>query len=121
MALGVFAELSGAISLSWILLPIPLIALISWKVWYSKRFSLSENGFAIRQGLLGYSITYIPQIKVQKLALAHGPLGRFHACGTMSVWSGATRESINYVDLAKLNTCHATILQQVANFKGRWM
>jgi len=121
VALAVFAELSAAISLSWILLPIPLITLISWKLWYSKRFSLSANGFSVRQGLLGYSIAYIPQIKVQKLALAQGPLGRFHACGAMSVWSGATRESINYVDLAKLNTCHTTILHKVENFKGRWM
>jgi uncharacterized membrane protein YdbT with pleckstrin-like domain len=121
VALAVFAQLSAVISLLWILLPIPLVSLISWKVWYSKCFSLSANGFAMRRGLLGYSIAYIPQIKVQKLELAQGPLGRFHTCGTMTVWSGATRESINYVDLAKLNTCHATILQKVAGFKGRWM
>ena len=121
VALAVFAELSAAISLSWILLPIPLITLISWKIWYSKRFSLSANGFSVRQGLLGYSIAYIPQIKVQKLALAQGPLGRFHACGSMTIWSGATRESISYVDLAKLHKCHATMLHKVKNFKGRWM
>lgn len=121
VALAVFAQLSAAISLLWVLLPIPLLSLISWKVWYAKRFSLSPNGFAIRQGLLGYSIAYIPQIKVQKLELTQGPLSRFHTCGAMTVWSGATRESINYVDLAKLNTCHATILQKVANFKGQWM
>lgn len=119
--LAVFAQLSAVISLLWILLPIPLIALISGKVWYSKRFSLSANGFAIRQGLLGYSIAYIPQIKVQKLELAQGLLGRFHTCGTMTVWSGATRESINYVDIAKLNICHAVILQKVTSFKGQWM
>jgi len=121
VALAVFAQLSAVISLLWIILPIPLVSLISWKAWYSKRFSLSANGFAIRRGLLGYSIAYIPQVKVQKLELAQGPLGRFHTCGTMTVWSGATRESINYVDLSKLNTCHATILQKVANFKGHWM
>ncbi len=121
VALAVFAQLSAVISLLWVLLPIPLIALISGKVWYSKRFSLSENGFAIRRGLLGYSIAYIPQIKVQKLELAQGPLSRFHTCGTMTVWSGATREAINYVDLTKLNACHAKILQKVASFNGRWM
>ena len=120
-ALAVFAELSAAISLLWILLPMPLATLIAWKLWYSKRFSLSANGFAIRQGLLGYSIAYIPQIKVQKLALAQGPLGRIHNCGAMRLWSGATRESISYVDLAKLHECHETILHKVANSKRRWM
>lgn len=121
IALAVFAQLSAAISLLWMLLPIPLVSLMAWKLWYSKRFSLSENGFAIRQGLLGYSIAYIPQIKVQKLELTQGPLSRLHDCGTMMVWSGATRESISYVDLAKLHTCHATILHRVKHFKGRWM
>lgn len=120
-ALTIFAALSGAISLLWVLLPIPLVGLMSWKAWYSKRFSLSVNGFAIRRGLLGYSIAYIPHIKVQKLALSQGPLGRINACGTLTVWSGATHESINFVDLATLNHCHATILQNVASFKGQWM
>lgn len=121
LAVAVFAQLTVLISLLWILLPLPLTALVSWKAWYSKRFSLSANGFAIRQGLLGYTIAYVPQIKVQKLELSQGPLGRLHACGGMSLWSGATRESINYVDLAKLHECHETILHKVANFKGRWM
>ncbi len=121
LAVAAFAQLTALISLLWILLPLPLIALVSWKVWYSKRFSLSANGFAIRQGLLGYTIAYIPQIKVQKLALSQGPLGRLHACGGMGLWSGATHESINYVDLAKLHECHATILHKVSSFKGHWM
>jgi putative membrane protein len=120
-ALAVLAHLTTAISFWWVLLPIPLITLVSWKLWYSKRFSLTANGFAVRQGLLGYSIAYIPQIKVQKLELAQGPLGRIHHCGSMQLWSGATRQSISYVDLVELRTCHATILHKVANFKGRWM
>lgn len=105
----------------WALLPLPLFILFSWKSWYSTYYSATTNDFAIKRGLLGRKVVYIPQIKVQKLELAQGPLGRLHCCASMSVWSGATRENIAYVELDKIRDCHQKILQKVATFRGRWM
>lgn len=105
----------------WALLPLPLFILLSWKTWYSTYYSATTNDFAIKRGLLGCSVVYIPQIKVQKLEFTQGPLGRLHSCASLNVWSGATRENIAYVELDKIRDCHQKILQQVANFHGRWM
>lgn len=112
---------STYISPLWIALPIPVVALWCWKYWYSKRYSITENGFAVKRGLLGYSITYIPQIKVQKLSLEQGPLGHLNNHGKIILWSGAKREAINYIDIAALRACHAAILQKVSGYRGRWM
>jgi putative membrane protein len=112
---------SAHISPLWLALPIPLIALWCWKYWYSKRYSITENGFAVKRGLLGYSITYIPQIKVQKLSLEQGPLGHLHNHGKLILWSGAKRESIGYVDITALRACHSSILEKVSHYRGRWM
>lgn len=105
----------------WALLPPPLLMLFSWKSWYSTYYSATTNDFAIKRGLLGCNLVYIPQIKVQKLELVQGPLGRLHSCASLSVWSGATRENIAYVELDKIRDCHQKILQKVASFHGRWM
>lgn len=118
---AVAVNASEHISPLWIALPLPLIALWSWKYWRSTFYSLTENGFAIKRGLLGYSITYVPQIKVQKLQLTQSFFGRFNHCGSLVIWSGATRESIGYVEELQLRTSHASILQRVANYRGRWM
>ncbi|RYG02709.1 MAG: hypothetical protein EOO07_32670 [Chitinophagaceae bacterium] len=109
------------ISPLWISLPIPLIAVWSWKYWHSTRYSLTENGFAVKRGLLGYSISYIPQIKVQKICLEQGPIGHTGNHGKLKLWSGATREAIGYVDMTALRICQETILQKVSGHRGRWM
>lgn len=109
------------ISLLWIALPIPFIALWSWKYWRSTFYSLTEHGFAIKRGLLGYSIVYIPQIKVQKISIEQGPFGHLHQHGKLILWSGATRESIGYVEEIELRASHASILERVAAYRGRWM
>lgn len=116
-----FALATELCSPLWALLPPPLLMLFSWKSWYSTYYSATTNDIAIRRGLLGCKVVYIPQIKVQKVELAQGPLGRLHACASMSVWSGAACENIAYVKLDKIRDCHQKILQKVANFHGRWM
>jgi uncharacterized membrane protein YdbT with pleckstrin-like domain len=121
LATAVAVILKDYASLLWILLPIPLVALWSWKYWHSTFYSLTQNGFAIRRGLIGHSVTYIPQIKVQKLQLMQSFFGRFNHCGSLVIWSGATRESIGYVEEVQLRSSHASILQRVANYRGRWM
>lgn len=114
-------NLSGHISPLWIALPIPLIALWSWKYWLSKRYSLTENGFAIKRGLLGNSISYIPHIKVQKLSIEQGPLGHLSNHGKIILWSGAKREAIGYIGISAVRVCHAAILEKVSRYRGRWM
>jgi putative membrane protein len=118
---AIAVEVSGKISPFWVALPIPLVALWCWKYWYATRYSLTENGFAIKRGLLGYSVAYIPQIKVQKLSIDQGPLGRLNHHGSMTLWSGATRVTIRYVDFVALRVCYDEILQTVSNYRGRWM
>jgi len=118
---AIATTLNENISALWIALPMPLIALWCWKYWHSTFYSLTKNGFAIRRGLLGYSISYIPQIKVQKLQLSQSFFGRFNQCGSLVIWSGATRESISYVEEVQLHTSHASILRRVATYRGRWM
>lgn len=118
---AIAATISEHISPLWIALPIPIIVLWSWKYWRSTFFSLTDHGFAIKRGLLGYSIAYIPQIKVQKISLVQGPLGRLHQYGKLILWSGATQESIGYMDEVQLRTFHASILGRVATYRGHWM
>lgn len=121
IATAIAVNASAHISPLWITLPVPVVALWCWKYWYSKRYSLTENGFAVKRGLLGYSITYIPQIKVQKLSLEQGPFGHLNNYGKLILWSGAKRESIGYVDITALRACHGFILEKVSNYRGRWM
>jgi len=118
---AIVVALDEHISPLWIALPIPVVALWCWKYWHSTFYSLTENGFAIRRGLLGFSIAYVPQIKVQKLQIAQSFFGRFNRCGSLVIWSGATRESIGYVEEVQLRASHASILQRVATYRGRWM
>ncbi|GGY80399.1 hypothetical protein GCM10011613_26780 [Cellvibrio zantedeschiae] len=118
---ALIAAVNQNVSSAWMLLPIPLMGILFWKYWYSTFYSLTENGFAIRRGFLGHSITYIPQIKVQKLSLQQGPLGRLSQYGKLSLWSGATREALDYIDITESKTCHESILKRVAGYRGRWM
>ncbi len=114
-------QMNILVSPLWLLLPVPLVALWSWKYWHSTYYSLTENGFAIKRGLLGFRIAYMPQIKVQKLCLKQGPLGHAGKHGKLLLWSGASYESIGYIDIGALHECHARILGKVSNHRGRWM
>lgn len=113
--------LNQHLAFGWLALPIPLVLTLCWKYWYSTCYSSTENGFAIKRGLLGSSITYVPHTKVQKLSLEQGPLGRLNHHGKLIIWSGATRESIAYIGLGELRNCHNDMLKKVANYRGRWM
>lgn len=116
-ALVIFMELSSL----WIGLPLLLLAFWCWRYWYSTRYGLTENGFALRRGLLGYAIVYIPYIKIQKLQLSQGPIGRLYALASITLWSGATFQSVSYINIAKLKSIHQQLLERVANHRGRWM
>lgn len=115
--LVIFTEVSAL----WIGLPPLLLTFLCWRYWYTTRYGLAENGFALKRGLLGYAMVYIPYIKIQKLQLSQGPLGRLHACASFTLWSGATFLSVGYININRLTSIHQMLLQRVASHRGRWM
>lgn len=121
LAVAVTVAFVEQLSPLWIALPLPIVALWCWRNWYATRYGLTANGFAVRRGLIGHSTVYIPHIKMQKLELVQGPIGRFHGCASMRVWSGATLEHISYVDFPRLYSIHESLLHKVAVHRGRWM
>ena len=105
----------------WIGLPLLLMTFLCWRYWYTTRYGLAENGFALKRGLLGYTTVYIPYIKIQKLQLSQGPVSRLHACAGMTLWSGATFLSVGYINIDRLTAIHQILLQRVASHRGSWM
>lgn len=112
-----FMELSAL----WSVVPLLVLVCWSWRSWYATRYGLTDQGFALRRGLLGHTIVYTPHIKIQKLQLSQGPLGRLHDCASMTLWSGATLQSIGYINSDRLQSIHRTLLQRVAGHRGHWM
>ncbi len=108
-------------SIYWVLPLAMLIILLSIKNWYSIGYEINQEGYAVKQGILGLSTTYVPQIKIQKLQLSQGPIQRLHQTASIAVWSGATLERLNFIPMEKLQSETNKILQTIARFRGRWM
>lgn len=118
IAVGLFA---AEISL-WFLVPIFLaIVLLNIKNWYSIGYSMGEEGFVVRRGLLGIKTIYVPTIKIQKIQLSQGPLQRIHQSASIALWSGATLEHISFIPLKKLQTESDQLIQKISRFRGKWM
>lgn len=105
----------------WSLGVLLLAVLLSIKSWYSTGYSINQQGFASKQGILGIKTTYVPQIKIQKIQLSQGPIQRLHNTSSIALWSGATLERLSFIPLEKLQTERENIIHQVARFRGRWM
>ncbi len=97
------------------------IVLLSIKNWYSIGYAINENGFAAKYGVLGIKTIYVPQIKIQKIQLSQGPIQRLHRTASISLWSGATLESLNFIPLENLQVEREKIMYQINRFRGRWM
>lgn len=118
IAVGLFVT---EISL-WFLVPIFLaIVLLNIKNWYSIGYSMGEEGFVVRRGLLGIKTIYVPTIKIQKIQLSQGPLQRIHQSASIALWSGATLEHISFIPLEKLQTESDQLIKKISRFRGKWM
>lgn len=125
---GIFLLIASSIvlvatenSLVWLIPIILLVVLLSVKNWYSIGYELNEEGFSVKRGILGVKTTYVPQIKIQKMQLSQGPVQRLHKTASLTLWSGATLEGLNFIPLEKLQTEREKIIHQITRFRGRWM
>ncbi len=119
-SVAIFA-LFSEVPMYWVLVLAILIVLLSIKNWYSIGYEINHEGYAVKQGILGINTTYVPQIKIQKLQIAQGPIQRLHKTASVTIWSGATLERLNFIPAEKLQSETNHILQTIARFRGRWM
>lgn len=94
---------------------------VHYRYWRNTRFYLANGWVAVRRGFVGYSISYVPLIKLQKIALSSGPFLRLHNTARLHLWSGARVISIGFVPKTVLDPMRDTALDVVSNYKGRWM
>lgn len=105
----------------WSLGALLLILFLSVKNWYSIGYDINQEGFAVKQGILGIKTTYVPQIKIQKIQISQGPIQRLHNTASIALWSGATLERLNFIPLDRLQAEREKIITSIARFRGRWM
>jgi len=97
------------------------ISMLNIKHWFSIGYEFNQDGFAVRQGLLGIKTTYVPQIKIQKIQFSQGPIQRLHKTASIALWSGATLEKLSFIPLEKLQAERQNVINKIAHFRGRWM
>ena len=98
-----------------------LASIHSYLRWRTERYALGKSWLCIKRGVLGYTITYVPYIKVQKIKLSESPIYRAtDACG-ISLWNGSNLQRIKFVDRATIAPAAQHLIRTVSAYKGRWM
>jgi putative membrane protein len=120
-AIGFFVLRAADLNPYWALLAYPPMAAIQYRLWRSNRFYLSDNWLAIRSGFLGYSITYVPLSKIQKLRLGYGPILRAHGAARLYIYTGSSVLNIGFAPLTVLERLRDEALAKVSIHRGRWM
>lgn len=103
----------------------PLILLLALGIstlsWFKSGYSINDNWLAMKKGILGTKITFVPIHKCQKCSINQGPIAKMLDTVSLTLWDGS---SINYLTHLKTETAkdlYHTLISSAGASKARWM
>ena len=119
LALAALYPFFGPLSF-WCLAWAPLTGLVAWQKWRRHAYMHTDDGLAVRSGLLGFKVDACLLRKVQAVALRQSPLQRRKGLATVEVAlasGGVTLLYIPYANACRLRDC---MLYKVESSRGPW-
>ena len=112
-ALVIFADASLAPTLLLALLLV-IAAFLFWCDWRSYRFGLDDQQLYLRRGWWQQRLTLAPQLKVQSVEIAQGPLARRYGLASLKFGiAGGTLEMVA-LPLSTAQAIRAAVMEKVA-------
>jgi putative membrane protein len=112
-ALVIFAHAPLAPTLLPMLLLI-IVALLLWLDWRRYRFGLDDQQLYLRRGWWRQRLTLAPQVKVQSIEIAQGPLARRYGLASLKFGvAGGTLEMVA-LPLSTAQAIRAAVMEKVA-------
>lgn len=109
----------GPISL-WCLAWVPLTGLVAWQKWRRHAYMHTDEGLAVRTGLLGFKVDACLLRKVQNVAFHQSPLQRRKGLATLEVGLASGSVTLLYIPHAKACRLRDYILYKIESSRGPW-
>ena len=96
------------------LLLLIIVALLLWLDWRRYRFGLDDQQIYLRRGWWRQRLTLAPQVKVQSIEIAQGPLARLYGLSSLKFGiAGGTLEMVA-LPLSTAQAIRAAVMEKVA-------
>ena len=119
LALAALYPFFGPISF-WCLAWAPLTGLVAWQKWRRHAYMHTDDGLAVRSGLLGFKVDACLLRKVQAVALRQSPLQRRKGLATLEVALASGGVTLLYIPYANACRLRDYMLYKVESSRGPW-
>lgn len=109
----------GPISL-WSLAWAALACLVIWQLWRRRGYMHTDDGFALRRGLLGFKVDAFLFRKVQTVAMRQSPLQRRRGLASLDVVLASGVVTLPYIDHAAARRLRDYMLYKVESGRRPW-
>lgn len=109
----------GPISL-WCLAWVPLTGLVAWQKWRRHAYMHTDEGLAVRTGLLGFKVDACLLRKAQTVGFHQSPLQRRKGLATLDVGLASGSVTLLYIPYAKACRLRDYILYKIESSRGPW-
>lgn len=99
----------------------PLAWLYYWRRWRCFGYYHDDNWLAVGRGLIGFSHSWVPAAKLQKLQVVENPVGRYFGLAQLQLWSADGRLTIAYLPTVVAYRLRDSLLTQVVDYRSAWL
>lgn len=119
LALAALYPFFGPISL-WCLAWVPLTGLVAWQKWRRHAYMHTDEGLAVRTGLLGFKVDACLLRKVQTVVFHQSPLQRRKGLATLDVGLASGGVTLLYIPYATACRLRDYMLYKIESSRGPW-
>ncbi|HSG33582.1 MAG TPA: PH domain-containing protein [Sphingomonadaceae bacterium] len=94
--------------------PIGATALANYIAWRRHRHAIDDRQLFVRQGTLAPKLAIAPQVKLQSVEIAQGPLARWRGYATLNLGLAGGTLSIPGLPLGKARALRSDIVEKIA-------
>ncbi|MFC4879195.1 PH domain-containing protein [Microbulbifer halophilus] len=119
LLIGTLLLIAGAVV--WpALLVYPAVALVGLRRWQRLAYHRGDGWLALRTGFVGRKVQWLPEAKVQKVAVSRPPWLRSLGLCHLTVWGAAGRLTIPFLAEGEGARLSESLLESVTRYRGRW-
>lgn len=119
VAMAVLYPFVGAVSVCCLAWP-ALVALVAWQLWRRRGYMHTDDGFACRAGLVGFTVDAFALRKVQSILVTQSPLQRRRGLASMDIVLASGGVSVPYIDHATACRLRDYMLYKVEAGNAPW-